>query len=100
MQAFVSGRLAEHAATVITAEQVRELRDVQAEIERIAPEGLAATERIEQLNDDFHRKINHLSGYAGSAACRDPWHGKAPYRATRQASRDSQNRAASASGPL
>jgi DNA-binding GntR family transcriptional regulator len=62
VQAFISGRLAAAAAVVIAADEVAELRRLQAEIEQTADEaGPGAAERIETLNYSFHRTINMVS---------------------------------------
>jgi DNA-binding GntR family transcriptional regulator len=56
VQAHVGGELAARAAINITAEQLRELRRIQAELE----EAYAGddNERIVRLNHGFHRAIN------------------------------------------
>lgn len=56
VQGYVGGELAARAAVSITDEQVRELKQIQAELE----EAYAGddTERTVRLNHEFHRAIN------------------------------------------
>ncbi|OBA77304.1 GntR family transcriptional regulator [Mycobacterium sp. 1554424.7] len=56
VQGYVGGELAARAATNITDEQLRELKQIQAELE----EAYAGddTERTVRLNHEFHRAIN------------------------------------------
>jgi DNA-binding GntR family transcriptional regulator len=56
VQGYVGGELAARAAINITDEQVRELKQIQAELE----EAYAGddTERTVRLNHEFHRAIN------------------------------------------
>lgn len=62
VQAFITGRLAEYAAAVITPDDVAGLRRLQADIERAAATvGPDTAAHVEELNYTFHRTINMLS---------------------------------------
>jgi DNA-binding GntR family transcriptional regulator len=61
IHSVVAGALATRACADFTDEDVEALRDIQAEIARVARKRLSAERRlseIEQLNFDFHRTIN------------------------------------------
>lgn len=56
VQAYVGGELAARAATGISDEQLRELNEIQAQLEEAYAVG--DDERTVRLNHDFHRAVN------------------------------------------
>lgn len=60
VQAYIGGELAARAAAAITDEQVRELAQIQTDLE--AAYAAADDERAVRLNHEFHRAINVAAG--------------------------------------
>lgn len=60
VHAYLAGRLAERAATKVTDETISELRELQEQLEQAAADS-APTAVVEQLNYEFHRRINRCS---------------------------------------
>ncbi|OBG24712.1 GntR family transcriptional regulator [Mycobacterium sp. 852002-51057_SCH5723018] len=60
VQGYVGGELAARAALNITGDQLRELKEIQAELEQAYSSTLAGDdhERTVRLNHEFHRAIN------------------------------------------
>jgi DNA-binding GntR family transcriptional regulator len=56
VQAYLAGELAARACTALSADQLAELRGLQAELAAAHERGEA--EEVEQLNHEFHRAIN------------------------------------------
>jgi DNA-binding GntR family transcriptional regulator len=59
VQAFIAGELAARAAELLDDAAVRDLRDVQAQLERAAAAGDAAA--VDAHNFEIHRRINKAS---------------------------------------
>ncbi len=55
-QALIAGELAARAAERLTESEIAELRDLQVRIDKAAQAG--AADEMEQLNHQFHRRIN------------------------------------------
>lgn len=63
VHAFVAGLLAEAAAPLIDGAVLDELRQIEAEVERLSRETSTSDERsalVEELNFRFHRTVNQL----------------------------------------
>ncbi|HET9498720.1 MAG TPA: GntR family transcriptional regulator [Marmoricola sp.] len=56
VQAYLAGELAARACTALSADDLAELRDLQAQL--TAAHGRGEAEAVEQLNHEFHRAIN------------------------------------------
>jgi DNA-binding GntR family transcriptional regulator len=66
VHAFVSGQLAQHAAERISILQIGALREIDEQIRRLERQRMNAvkrSERIEELNFQFHRIINWVSDH-------------------------------------
>jgi DNA-binding GntR family transcriptional regulator len=64
IHAVISGLLAERVAQTADAALIRDLEDLQRQIQQVADQGLPPNEegpRIEELNFLFHRRINRLA---------------------------------------
>ena len=58
-QALIAGELAARAAERLKDEEIDELRDLQVRIDQVAQAG--DTDELEQLNHEFHRRINRAA---------------------------------------
>jgi DNA-binding GntR family transcriptional regulator len=60
VQAMTAGELASRAAAKLTDDELAELAALQAALDKAA--AAADDERVDELNDQFHRRVNHAAG--------------------------------------
>jgi DNA-binding GntR family transcriptional regulator len=60
VQAMTAGELASRAAHRLTAPQLAEMAELQEQLDEAAKSG--AVEKVDDLNNEFHRVLNHAAG--------------------------------------
>jgi DNA-binding GntR family transcriptional regulator len=60
VQAMTAGELASRAANRLSDDELAELSELQTELDKAA--AAADDERVDELNDQFHRRVNHAAG--------------------------------------